>query len=179
MICVDIAKCTGCRTCEVVCAFFHTGKVGKYLSRIKAVNIYETGIDGPVVCQQCEEKFCMECPVDALSIGNNGQIVHSPTLCILCGACERNCPIGAIEIFGEYVYVCDLCGGNPKCVKACPEGALQYNPDKTVSLNYIKEMENKYKNKDKDENKTPSEKRHYYIKEKGSKLRKIWRGSHE
>lgn len=174
MIDVDLAKCAGCRRCEVACAFFHTGKVGKYLSRIKVVNIYETGIDGIVVCQQCEEKFCMECPVDAISIGADGQLVHSPTLCILCGACERNCPIGAIEIFDKHVYVCDLCGGDPKCVKACPEGALQYNSDKIVSLHHIYE-----KNKNNHKHKTPSEKRYYYIQEKGSTLRKMWGGSHE
>ena len=66
---VDLNVCTGCKKCEVACAFFHTGRVGNRLARIKVLNLYEIGIDGPVVCLQCEEKFCLQCPVGALSLG--------------------------------------------------------------------------------------------------------------
>jgi ferredoxin len=41
------------------------------------------------------------------------------------------CPSEGIffeEEFGvETAYMCDLCGGDPKCLKACPEGALTLN----------------------------------------------------
>ena len=126
MIQIDLSKCTGCKRCETTCAFSHTEKVNSNLARIKVLNLYEIGIDGPIVCQQCQERYCMACPVDALSIGSKGQIVLSPTLCTLCGACERNCPIGAIETFDESVYVCDLCGGDPVCAKFCPTKALEF-----------------------------------------------------
>jgi len=101
LIKVDLTKCTGCRRCETACAFFHTGKINHHLSRIKVLNLYEIGIDGPVVCVQCQERYCMRCPADALSMGNFGQVVASPTVCTLCGSCEKSCPIGAIEIFDE------------------------------------------------------------------------------
>ena len=124
MIQVDLNKCTGCKKCEVACAFFHTGRVSNRLARIKVLNLYESGIDGPVACVQCEEKYCLKCPEEALSVGSFGQIIVSPTVCNLCEVCEKICPIGAVEIVDDIVYVCDLCGGNPKCVEACTEGAI-------------------------------------------------------
>ncbi len=166
MICVDVSKCTGCRRCETACAFFHTGRVSRNLSRIKVMHVYETGIDGPVVCCQCQERSCMPCPVHALTIGSLGQIIHTPTVCTLCGACETQCPIGAIEVGDEGVYVCDLCGGRPQCVEACTEGAITYDPEgEHPSL----------KAYSKTEKRTPSEKRHSYIADRGAKIRKKWR----
>ena len=87
MIKIDIAKCTGCRMCETSCSFFHSGQTGRLMSRIKVVNIYETGIDGPVVCQQCRERYCMVCHLNAMSIGEYGQVVISHTVCIQCDKC--------------------------------------------------------------------------------------------
>ncbi|MHA1957034.1 MAG: 4Fe-4S dicluster domain-containing protein [Candidatus Thorarchaeota archaeon] len=167
MITIDISKCTGCRSCETSCSFFHTGKVSNHISRIKVMHLYETGVDGPVVCQQCEESYCLECPVDALSIGEEGQIIASPTICNQCGACERNCPIGAIELYSDIVHVCDLCGGRPSCVEACTESAITYQPSiKRPSLADYKSNTNEM---------NPSEKRRYYIDLLGQDLRSIWR----
>jgi len=166
MIRVDVSKCTGCRRCETVCAFFHTGKVSNRLARIKVVNLYESGIDGPVVCAQCKERYCMDCPVNALTIGSVGQIIYSPTGCVLCGTCETQCPIGAIEVFNECVYVCDLCGGRPKCVEACTEGAITYDPDGDMSLEGLERAEKM----------NPDQKRHNYVRKQGEELRKTWRG---
>lgn len=167
MIKLDISKCTGCRRCETTCAFFHTGKINNHLSRIKVLNLYRTGIDGPVFCVQCQERFCIRCPVDALSIGQWGQVIASPTVCTLCGSCEKSCPIGAIEIFDEIVYVCDLCGGKPKCVAVCTEGAI-ITDDKGdhPSLADIKNETHGM---------NPSQKRQYYITKLGMELRKQWR----
>jgi Fe-S-cluster-containing hydrogenase component 2 len=170
LIQVDLNKCTGCKKCEVACAFFHTGKTGNRLSRIKVLNLYEMGIDGPVVCLQCEEKYCLKCPEKALSIGSFGQIILSPTVCNLCGVCEKACPIGAMEIHDRILYVCDLCGGNPKCVQACTEGALIFAPEKNgPSLEEIKK-ETKTKKL------SPNQKRQYYLQKLGASLREKWRG---
>ncbi|MCJ7681830.1 MAG: 4Fe-4S dicluster domain-containing protein [Candidatus Aminicenantes bacterium] len=124
MIRVDLSRCTGCRRCETACAFFHTGRVNRHQARIRVVQFYEKGIDGPVVCVQCRERYCLKCPEKALSLGHDGQVIVSPTRCNLCGACEKNCPIGAVTIFEGFVYICDLCGGDPKCVQACTENAI-------------------------------------------------------
>ena len=168
MIYVDISKCTGCRSCESACAFFHSGKVGNCISRIKVMNLYELGIDGPVVCIQCEERYCMSCLTKALSIGPLGQVIVSPTLCTLCDACTKNCSIGAIEKFGDFIYVCDLCGGMPKCVEACTEQAITYllGTGKHASLAELKKETR---------NMNLSQKRHAYIERQGLELRKRWR----
>lgn len=167
MITVDISKCTGCRCCETACSFFHTGRINNHISRIKVLNLYESGIDGPVLCTLCVERYCMCCPEDGLTIGEYGQVIVSPTVCTLCGVCEKACPIGAMEIFEDFLYVCDLCGGNPKCVAACTEGAIIFEPDisEQVALSDIKGKTKK---------KNPSQKRHYYLSEQGLELRKKW-----
>lgn len=168
MIRVDLARCTGCRRCEVACAFAHSGRVGRGLARIKVVQIYETGIDGPVSCRQCRERYCLRCPEDAISIGPLGEITVSHTACSLCGACETNCPIGAIEIHGDIVYVCDLCGGRPACVGACTEGALVYEPDTVadVSLESYKQESHGL---------NPGEKRLRLIENEGQAVRLVWK----
>jgi Fe-S-cluster-containing hydrogenase component 2 len=137
------------------------------MSRIKVMQIYEIGIDGPIVCQQCQERFCLKCPEEALSIGHLGQIIHSPTVCTLCGVCEKACPIGAIELFQGHIYVCDLCGGRPKCVEACTEGAI------IIDYNQKPPSFKKFKAANKGLN--PSEKRMNYLKNKSSRIRTEWR----
>jgi len=138
---------------------------------MKVLNIYETGIDGPAVCIQCQERFCDCCPEKAITIGSHGQVIVSSTLCSVCGVCEKACPIGAIEIFNDIVYVCDLCGGRPKCIEACTEGAIQYETEAEVypSLADFKKKTNKM---------NPNQKRYLYLKNLGSEVRKKWRKKH-
>ena len=52
-----------------------------------------------------------------------------------------NCPFGAISIDSgdEKLIKCDLCGGDPTCVKFCSTGALQYVKEDTYSLRKMKE----------------------------------------
>lgn len=165
---VDLSRCTGCRSCETACSFYRTGKISRHLSRIKVMHIYETGIDGPVSCIQCDERYCMSCPEDALQIGELGQVISSPTICTRCGACATKCPIGAIELFNDIVYVCDLCGGRPKCVEACTEGAILFKPHPPQGRSLAD-------NKERTKGMNPSEKKHEYIESLGVEIRKNWR----
>ncbi len=171
MIQVDLSKCTGCKKCEVACAFFHTGKISNRLARIKVLNLYELGIDGPVVCVQCQERYCMVCPEEALTLGPLRQVIVSPTVCTLCETCEKACPIGAIEIFNEIVNVCDLCGGKPKCVGACTEGAIIFAKERKGGPSLVTfEKETKKM--------SPSQKRQYYLERQGTELRQKWSRKH-
>jgi Fe-S-cluster-containing hydrogenase component 2 len=165
MIRVDLSRCTGCRRCEAACAFFHTGRINPELARLKVIHLYETGVDGPVVCQQCEERYCMICPEDALSLGGDGEVICSPTVCTLCGACEKACPIGAVSQFEGFVYICDLCGGDPKCVKACTEQALEFVAGERPSFREMRKATRGM---------NPQEKRHFYLSRLGERLRERW-----
>ena len=170
MIRIDASRCTGCRCCEAACAFHHTGSGGRLLSRIRVVNLYELGVDAPVVCQQCEERYCLACPSDSLTLGSLGQVVVSPTLCSECGACTRSCPIGAIEPVEGIAYVCDLCGGDPRCVAACTQEAIAFAPGAggTMSLAPFKPGSEKL---------APSHKRARFVQALGAPVRAAWGAS--
>ena len=167
MIALDLSKCSGCSRCEVHCSFFHSGKIGRSGARIKVVKIEDIGIDYPVVCQQCRERYCTKCPEKAIEVGSRGQVIVSPTLCTACGTCEILCPIGAIELFEEIPHVCDLCGGDPRCVKACTLDAVHYEPEisEVFSLKEFKKGSRGLK---------PEEKRLRYALSRAESLRQKW-----
>jgi len=153
----------------VNCSFFRTGKTGRSLSRIKVVKVEEIGVDFPVVCQLCKERFCIRCPHGAIQIGDLGQVIISPTLCNACGVCERSCPIGGIELYQEIPYVCDLCGGEPQCVKECNLGAILFEPEKKEAVSL-----RKWKNKSR--GLSPEEKRLHFTLSRARSLRREWIG---
>jgi len=167
MITLDVSKCSGCSRCQVHCSFFHSGKVGRRGARIKVVKFEDTGIDFPVVCQQCRERYCTKCPEHAIEIGPLGQVVVSPTLCTVCGTCETMCPIGAIELYEDIPFVCDLCGGEPRCVSACTLDAIRYDPRavESVSIKSFKKNSRKL---------TPEQKRVRFASESSQALRQKW-----
>jgi len=133
MIRVHAELCSGCRQCEVACSFAHSsGSVARSLARIQVVKDEAMGLDYPVLCQQCTDRFCLAaCPTGALSIGSLGEVLVDQAKCSGCGLCENACPIGAIRMHDDNPQVCNLCGGTPQCVQACTMQALCYEPDNT------------------------------------------------
>ena len=121
MITLELAKCSGCSRCEVHCSFFHSGKIGRSGARIKVVKIEEIGIDYPVVCQQCRERYCVKCPEKAIEIGSLGQVIVSPTLCTACGTCLPTCPVAAISEGDVYRIDGSHCLECGRCAEVCPE----------------------------------------------------------
>lgn len=114
----------------------------------------------------------MPCPESALKIGTLGQVIASPTICTRCEACVTKCPIGAIELFNDIIYVCDLCGGRPKCVEACTEGAILYRP-KQPGVISLKDIKARTKGMN------LNEKRREYIEYLGEDIRENWRKGHD
>jgi carbon-monoxide dehydrogenase iron sulfur subunit len=50
--------------------------------------------------------------------------------------CVMTCPFGAmgIDITTQQVIKCDLCDGEPACVRVCDPGAIQYQSAKSIEL---------------------------------------------
>ncbi len=63
---VDPVLCTGCRTCELACAFSHARNLKQGRSRIYPLT-HEKDKYVPVVCLQCDDAACVKsCMFDAL-----------------------------------------------------------------------------------------------------------------
>lgn len=163
MIHCNIRLCVGCRMCEVTCSLFHFGAVSPALSRIRVAKLEEIGIDMAVSCLSCEEKPCLECPSDALSVGQRGEIRLEGDLCSGCGTCAEECPVGAIGVHDELPLFCDLCDGSPSCVDSCPADALVYEENSQVSLKPFMQF-----------NGNPARKRANYVGKHGHPLRESW-----
>jgi Fe-S-cluster-containing hydrogenase component 2 len=121
----ELSKCSGCRRCEIACSLFHEKKIWPEASRIR-VFMLVPGLDFPHFCAQCEDYPCVKaCPTKALSISKRtGAVLVKKNACIGCGKCIEACPgkIPHMHPKENYILICDLCGGNPQCVKVCREG---------------------------------------------------------
>ena len=128
-------KCTGCRQCELSCSFLKTGRFRLLDARLGVVVWQEDGFATPVVCQHCEDAECVRiCPVRAIRRHpSTGAITIDSQLCVGCRACFTVCPVAGMCLDDKGKPVkCDLCGGDPECVKACVPGALTYDEDSTA-----------------------------------------------
>jgi len=77
------------------------------------------------------------CPKDAISRDEElGRVMVDYDLCIGCKMCVAACPFGGmgVDTVLRRVVKCDLCDGDPTCVRFCQPEALQYVPLSTVSL---------------------------------------------
>jgi len=130
MLIIDPEKCTGCRLCVLVCSFKHERKFSYMFSRIQIRSDEIINVHTPFVCEHCGEHPCVDaCPVEAIYYDEHLTIFRvDREKCIGCGKCVEACPYNGIFIDKEGKAIkCDLCEGDPACVKACifPK-AIQY-----------------------------------------------------
>jgi Fe-S-cluster-containing hydrogenase component 2 len=88
----------------------------------------------PVVCRQCKDPKCREnCPTDAI-VSRDGYFEIDQEKCISCQQCAISCPFGAIYLHSDIdiPFKCNLCEGDPQCVKSCPKKALLFIPEHTL-----------------------------------------------
>lgn len=92
------------------------------------------GLGVPLMCMHCDDAPCMKvCPTGALArdVELNG-VIWTKQKCIGCKLCISACPFGSAsyDVETKRVLKCDLCKGDPECVKACPNAAIEYRePD--------------------------------------------------
>ncbi len=138
MIVVDHIKCTGCRNCELVCSVRNTGASNPSRARINVIKWESEGFYFPMLCQQCQNPACMAvCPKDAISKDDNlGRVVIDYNLCIGCQLCVAACPFGcmSVDTVENRVIKCELCDGDPECVKFCDSKAIDYIEADIVTL---------------------------------------------
>jgi len=125
---VDWQKCTGCMRCMLACSAAKEGQFRPARARIHMISNPRNGLSVPLVCYQCDDAPCLAaCPVEALVRNDAGAVVVIDDFCTGCGACAEDCPFGMIEVVDDIAVKCDLCGGEPECVKVCPTEALVYD----------------------------------------------------
>jgi Fe-S-cluster-containing hydrogenase component 2 len=113
----------------------HEGEFGRAAARIRVTKVETLGIDHPHVCRLCRRAPCVAaCPTEALyrSEITDAILLHSDE-CIGCSACVDACPFGVATLHPEtgLALICDLCGGDPACVKRCATGAISYVDEET------------------------------------------------
>jgi len=127
---LDYERCTGCRLCEMVCSVNKEGASDPARARIHVIKWEMEGIYVPMFCQHCEDPLCAAvCPVRAIERDEvEGRVRVDKEKCVGCRSCLSACPFGAIGWDEEKrkVIRCDLCHGDPTCVKFCATKAIQF-----------------------------------------------------
>ncbi len=122
--------CTGCRLCEVACSASHYQEFAPARARIRATVHPQSGECRVIACFSCPDAPCLAvCPEAAISRPERGLPLQiDPQRCNGCGACVPACPYGAMQFdrVANRAIACDLCGGEPECVKHCYAGAVAY-----------------------------------------------------
>ena len=135
---IDYEKCTGCRLCELVCAVKHYGISNPARARIKVMKWEQEGIYVPMSCQQCQDAPCQNiCPAKAISRDEEmSRVMVDYDKCIGCRLCVAVCPFGAMSfnVIDRQVLKCDLCDGDPQCVRFCDRKAVDFVSPDEVSI---------------------------------------------
>jgi Fe-S-cluster-containing hydrogenase component 2 len=120
----DYPACSGCKRCELACSLHHEGWMWPEASRVRVFMPFP-GCEVPHLCSQCNDYPCVSsCPVLALTVDEETKAVKvDKEKCISCGKCIKACPgqVPTLHPVDNKALICDLCGGDPECVKVCEE----------------------------------------------------------
>ncbi len=124
-------KCNGCGDCEVACSIKGSGINSPDRSSIHVINEnHDDTFFLPVTCHQCEDPPCLDsCPNEAIYRDNVLDRTRvNPGKCVGCRMCVSACPFGAMGFDEERgkSFKCELCEGEPECVRVCKEKAIEY-----------------------------------------------------
>lgn len=152
----DLKKCTGCKTCGVVCAVGHSPSKDLYTAILEenlalpCVRVhFVAGKNYLVTCRHCKDYPCVNaCIASALSYTSEKGLSFDREKCVGCWMCIMVCPYGAVRSDKRYAKPegngaapasrshksvrCDLCADiqDPRCAKSCPTKAIIYREEK-------------------------------------------------
>jgi tetrathionate reductase subunit B len=154
---IDIKKCIGCYNCQIACKDEHVGNdwppytkpqpdKGQFWMKITEVErgtLPRVKVDWiPRTCMQCEDAPCaIACNEHAIFKRDDGVVMIDPGKCKGSQKCLTVCPHNAIYFNKEYgisqkctmcVHLLDQGWDEPRCVKACPTGALIFGDHKEL-----------------------------------------------
>ncbi len=143
----EYSVCTGCRSCEMLCAIMHDGIYSPERSRIGfEVDNLKRMMHHLYTCEQCDDHPCYDaCPKqdDAMKIDEAGVVYIVQDACIGCGKCVKACPYDPPRVHvvkrgkKRWAMKCDLCRGiegGPVCIKNCPAMKLGTVADSSEDL---------------------------------------------
>ncbi len=149
---IDIAKCNGCHSCQIVCKDEHVGNdwtpiakpqpdTGQFwlelTERVRGTVPKVKVAYRPHLCMHCDQAPCMEaCLVErALYKRKDGLVIIDPVKCTGCKSCVDACPYNVI-FFNESLNIAQKCTGcahlldsgwkEPRCADACPNLAIRF-----------------------------------------------------
>ncbi|MDR0500896.1 MAG: 4Fe-4S binding protein [Coriobacteriales bacterium] len=159
----DSDKCTGCKTCQVVCKETYGLPVDTLWRKVlnyqggswtldAATGIYAAnGVFGYFVsmaCNHCMSPACFGvCPVAAITKDmQTGIVAINEELCIGCGSCATACPYGAPSLWeSKGIFTkCNMCSDlvakdeRPLCVSGCLMRALDWGELDSLQAKYGK-----------------------------------------
>ncbi|MDR3292666.1 MAG: 4Fe-4S binding protein [Clostridiales bacterium] len=127
--------CLKCRLCEYICTYANSGCVDIVKAlKDRPVRSRITVEDGgkvcyAVSCRHCDDPACIKgCIAGAIS-KVDGVVTIDKDKCVGCYTCVLSCPYGAVSAGADGAAMkCELCiknsGGEPMCVKYCPNRAI-------------------------------------------------------
>jgi len=144
----DPNLCTGCMYCMTACSTYNEGSTSFSKARLQIIRheghaLTRTTEEDDLIflligCQQCEDPICSGvCPTGALKRDpSTGAMMIDQNKCAGCRMCLMNCPFGAISFNQRkrQVFKCELCAGDPQCVRFCKAEALKFVPIEQAPL---------------------------------------------
>lgn len=127
-------SCTICMRCALACAQRQGGSLDPAKSAIRVTDYLPDSFKVKIKkCIQCPQEYCVKaCSLGALKRDEETGIVQlDKGTCKDCRdnfACVKACKAGLIFSHPEMVHPlkCDLCQGDPRCVKECVSGTLSH-----------------------------------------------------